>query len=265
MDRNRFWNEFKVVVANNWKQDLGLLGVIFFSTIAFIVVMMSGLFGEDGMSLAARAETAIELSSMVALVAKSYCAAMVFGDLSNKTVQISTMMNPASVSEKFWTRILHSVLMVVVLSELVTYAAVGLWLLFQTDDIRMQTYEHLLGLKNSNVSLISSMAGTMLLYIMSFVSSCSFVAAYAVGATYFRKHPFLHTTLVMISVFLVICIGLGFFVGIYMTYCDKKAVIPHLPDAHTVIVALTVFFMVSCVLLLRWAYCRFSKLQYKTR
>lgn len=266
MNRNRFRNEFKVVVANNWRQDLALLSIIFFSTVALLVALPGGLLGGAvGGTLAARAETALVLSSMIALVAVAYCAAMVFGDLSDRNVQISMMMNPSSVSEKFWTRMLHSFLMVTVLSELAAYAAVGLWLLFQADGVRMQVWEYLLGVKSGGNSLFVSVAGTPLMYVMSFVSSCSFVAAYAVGAVYFRRRPFLHTTLVIVAAFLVVLFSAGFLIGLYISVAGREAAVSHSPDARTLTIVLAVFFMVSCVLLLRWAYCRFSKLQYKTR
>lgn len=266
MNKNRFWNEFKVVVANNWKLDLGLLGIIFFSTLAFIVLIVdSGLFGEGEASLTVCAENAMMLSGTVGLVAMSYCAAMVFGDLGNKSVQVNLMMNPASVAEKFWTRILHSFLMVTILSDAVMYAAVMLWLLFQTDEVGMLVFEHFIGLKNGSNDFLKAMVGTPLLYIMSFMYSCSFVAVYAVGATYFRKHPFLHTTLTVIGIFLVMLFAFGFALGVFMGYYGSETVMAYVPDAYTLTLGLTVFHAALCLLMLRWAYCRFAGMQYKTR
>jgi len=266
MNKNRFWDEFKVVVANNWKLDLGLLGIIFFFTLAFMVLVVnSGLFGGGKASLTVCAENAMMLSGTVSLVAMSYCAAMVFGDLSNKSVQISMMMNPSSAAEKFWTRILHSFLMVAVLSDVAICAAVMLWLLFQADGVRIMVYGYLIGLKNGGNDFLKAMAGTPLYYLMSFMSSCSFIAVYAVGATYFRKHPFLHTTLTAIGVFLAMLFAFGFALGFFMGYYGKETVMAYAPDACTLTLGLTVSYAALCLFMLRWAYRRFAGMQYKAR
>lgn len=49
MDKNRFWNEFKIVMADNKKMDAGVLGLVFFSII-MMTLMMSDLFYDSSVA-----------------------------------------------------------------------------------------------------------------------------------------------------------------------------------------------------------------------
>ena len=93
----------------------------------------------------------------------------------------------------------------------------------------------------------------------------SYISVYAVGATYFRKHPFLYTTLVAAGVFLVVMFGIGFCIGMASEIWGAEVINSYIPDVDTVLIAFFIIYTVLSVVMLWWACHRFTKLQFKSR
>ena len=152
MDKNRFWNEFKIVVADNKKMDAGVLGLVFFGPLIMTTLMMSDLFYDANVALTSRADNVAQIGSIFSMLLTSYVSAMVFGDLNNKSHQIRLMTNPSTMAEKFWARFLHLVLLLMVAASVVFYAAVLLWMVFNLDRVDATLFEHLMGFNVNKVT-----------------------------------------------------------------------------------------------------------------
>lgn len=261
MDKKRFWNEFNIVIAHSWKLDTAILAIMFTTTLAIIVVLMSDVFN-DGTTLQARADNCLTVSSMLGVIAMAVYCSMQFGDLADKSHQIRLMMNPSSVAEKFWTRILHTFIVTVLLSEVVFNAAILLWMAFQTAETRMATWDYMFEQHQHN-DIVKAMSESSFFPVMNTTILLCYVSAYAVGVTYFRKHPFLHTSLVLTGGFLLLLFAIGFVIGFFIGVLGHDSVVQNLPDIGTGVAMLTVLNIVVCALLLYWAYCRFARLQFK--
>ena len=260
MDKNRFWNEFKIVVADNKKMDAGVLGLVFFGTLIMTTLMMSDLFYDANVALTSRADNVAQIGSIFSMLLTSYVSAMGFGDLNNKSHQIRLMTNPSTMAEKFWARFLHLVLLLMVAASVVFYAAVLLWMVFNLDRVDATLFEHLMGFNVNKVT--ETLTSSPVFWIFSWVGEISYISVYAVGATYFRKHPFLYTTLVAAGVFLTIMFGIGLCIGMASGIWGAEVINSYIPDVDTVLIAI---YTVLSVVMLWWACHRFTKLQFKSR
>ena len=263
MDKNRFWNEFKIVMADNKKMDAGVLGLMFFGPLIMMTLMMSDLFYDSSVALTTRADNVAQIGSIFSMLLTSYVSAMVFGDLNNKSHQIRLMTNPSTMAEKFWARFLHLVLLLMVAASVVFYAAVLLWIVFNLDRVDATLFEHLMGFNVNKVT--ETLTSSPVFWIFSWVGEISYISVYAVGATYFRKHPFLYTTLVAAGVFLVVMFGIGFCIGMASGIWGAEVINSYIPDVDTVLIAFFIIYTVLSVVMLWWACHRFTKLQFKSR
>lgn len=263
MNKNRFWNEFKVVVADNKKLDAGVLGIVFFVPLAIMTVVMSDLFNDAGVPLIARADFAAMFCSVLSLFVMSYAASMVFGNLNNKSVQIRLMMNPSTMAEKYWARILHVSVLLILLAGMAFYASVFVWMVFHLDVVNKTVFLHLLGFNINNFAMEA--VHSSIFWVLSLFSSMGHISVYAVGATYFRKHPFLYTTLVAAGVLVILMFAIGFGFGFAVAIYGEEVAKQYVPPFETVMTGLTVINFVFCILMLWWAYRRFTKLQFKSK
>lgn len=263
MDKNRFWNEFKIVMADNKKMDAGVLGLMFFWPLIMMTLMMSDLFYDASVALTARADNVAQIVSIFSMLLTSYVSAMVFGDLNNKSHQIRLMTNPSTMAEKFWARFLHLVLLLMVAASVVFYAAVLLWMVFNLDRVDATLFEHLMGFNVNKVT--ETLTSSPVFWIFSWVGGISYISVYAVGATYFRKHPFLYTTLVAAGVFLAVFFSIGFSIGVASAIWGAEVISSYTPDVDTVLITFCIIYAVLSVVMLWWACHRFTKLQFKSR
>lgn len=263
MNKNRFWNEFKIVLADNKKLDAGVLGIVFFGPLILMTLMMSDLFYDASVALTTRADNVAQIGSIFSMLLTSYVSAMVFGDLNNKSHQIRLMTNPSTMAEKFWARFLHLVLLLMVAASVVFYAAVLLWMVFNLDRVDAALFEHLMGFNVNKVT--ETLTSSPVFWIFSWVGEISYISVYAVGATYFRKHPFLYTTLVAAGVFLAIMFGIGLSIGMASAIWGAEVINSYTADVDTFLMMFLIVYSVLSVVMFWWAYRRFTKLQFKSK
>ena len=208
-------------MMENWKTNLyRFIGVYTGAAMAF-------LFGMYGILSSNRGETAEEqytsfcstFHSILTFVTFFYlmiCASRIMEVMNTKNKRISYMMLPATIGEKFISRVIYvCITSMIIFSVGIFFAELTRLVLLPLFDVPEEFYRFCLFDIISNTSLNYNALYDdsrhnfiiVLIFLISwFLWSHSI---YILGGTYFKKHPFIKTWGIMILLFVIITYILG--------------------------------------------------------
>lgn len=185
--------------------------------LAFFVIMVAytGLFtGYKRDVLVSDAVSAVPLVATVYILASGIIASAVMFDLKTKQQRSLYMMLPASNRDKFWSRILLAVILGFVVSALAICVADVLQMLLSW--IFTGTHASVVSAMWSSPEMLCFSCATncsetstmdVLVVLMVLASAAWGFSSYILGGFFFRKIPFILTSIAWILFWTVICVG----------------------------------------------------------
>ena len=265
MKKDRIKNEIRALWYNNRKTDIILVAASFLVTIALLITINGLRCNPEDVSILEKANSATMLIGTFMALIMAVRSSMVFNELSNRSSQMRMMLFPSSMSEKYWARLAYMLAITIIACGMASDLAIGMWLLFQPHELTGKLYPVLFGL-TTNIG--DGMSMSPLLLLVGFVNWIAAYLAYTVGATYFRKHTFLYTSLVLCVACLLIILATGVLVGIYVatheiTRSLEDELTKSILNIYPVLDLLVMPFIIA--LLIFWSHRRFVRLQYKNK
>ena len=220
---NRFWQLLRSYMADNKKRIMILCGGLFAATLVlFTVGMLIGTTANIGKDVpldidmrVMRLITGIGYANNVAGIATMVILTRVFANMEQRSGEIQFLMLPATVMEKWLSRVVYVVLVGLLMPTVATYAGIMAWtgaaslLGFEDGGTLLRImFDNGYALKLLHISYPGS------LMLLTYAFALFEVAYFIYGGTVFRHYAWLKSIAIFFAVVMVI--GIGF--GIVMSY-----------------------------------------------